>query len=158
MRWICSYLADRSQYVVHVLNGEKSSTCKVISGVPQGSVLGPLLFLIYINDSVHSTVLDGNSITLYADDMLLYRVISTSQDFELVQQGIDNIGNWVADNNLHLNSDKCKFMVVSRCRSRGVSIPTLNLYGQLLEKVFEYKYLGVVLHVTTLSQHSLTKQ
>ena len=70
LRWICSYLTDRSQRVV--LNGESSPSCKTISGVPQGSVLGPLLFLIYINDSVEETKLDGNNITLYADDMLLF--------------------------------------------------------------------------------------
>ena len=100
LRWICSYLMHREQYVV--LNGERSATCKVNSGVPQGSVLGPLLFLIYINDSVHSTALNGNNITLYADHLLLYRVIHNVQDCEHVQQGINNVGRWVDENNLHL--------------------------------------------------------
>ena len=76
LKWICSYLTDRSQHVV--LNGVSSPTCKILSGVPQGSVLGPLLFLIYINNSVEETMLDGNFITLYADDMLLFRVIRSS--------------------------------------------------------------------------------
>ena len=143
VRWIYSYLIDRKQYVV--LNGERSATCNFISGVPQGSVLGPLLFLIYINDSVCSTVLDGNCISLYADDMLLYRIIDSSQDFDCVQQGIDNIGRWVAENDLHLNSAKCKFMVVTRRRTKGNPIPELLLYGQPLERVSEYKYLGVIL-------------
>ena len=142
VRWVYSYLIDRKQYVV--LNGERSATCNVISSVPQGSVLGPLLFLIYINDSVCSTVLDGNCISLYADDMS-YRIIDNSQDFDCVQQGIDNIGRWVAENDLHLNSAKCKFMVVTRRRTKGNPIPELLLYGQPLERVSEYKYLGVIL-------------
>ena len=104
LRWSCSYLTDRSQHVL--LNGESSPICKTISRVPQGSVLGPLLFLIYINDSVQETMLDGNYITLYADDMLLFRVIHSAEDFIHVQKGIDNIGNWVRGNHLKLNSNK----------------------------------------------------
>ena len=71
LRWICSYLMDRKQYVV--LNGKASTTCSATSGVPQGSVLGPLLFQIYTNNSVYSAAIDGNCIILNADDMLLYR-------------------------------------------------------------------------------------
>ena len=143
LRWICSYLMNRKQYVI--LNGEKSSACNATSGVPQGSVLGPLLFLMYINDSIQSTALDGNHTTLYADDMLLYRVINCPPDFINVQQGIDNIGRWVAENDLRLNSAKCKVMLISRRRTKGNQMPMLHLYGQPLERVFEYKYLGVVL-------------
>ena len=143
LRWICSYLMDRKQYVV--LNGERSATCNVTSGVPQGSVLGPLLFLIYINDSVQSTILDGNCMTLYADDMLLYRIINSSQDFRYVQQGIDNVGRWVTENDLSLNPTKCKAMIVTRRKSKATPVPVLQLYGEALERVFEYKYLGVIL-------------
>ena len=88
LRWICSYLTNRKQFVV--LNGAKSTTCQVMSGVPQGSVLGPLLFLVYINDSIERTRFSGNTINLFADDMLLFRIINDAHDMELVQQGIDN--------------------------------------------------------------------
>ena len=98
-----------------------------------------------INDSIQSTALDGNHTTLYADDMLLYRVINCPPDFINVQQGIDNIGRWVAENDLRLNSAKCKVMLISRHRTKGNQMPMLHLYGQPLERVFEYKYLGVVL-------------
>ena len=100
---------------------------------------------MYINDSIQSTALDGNHTTLYADDMLLYRVINCPLDFINIQQGIDNIGRWVAENDLRLNSAKCKVMLISRRRTKGNQMPMLHLHGQPLERVFEYKYLGVVL-------------
>ena len=64
LRWICSYLTNRKQFVV--LNGEKSCASQVVSGVPQGSVLGPLLFLVYIKDFVEATERDGNTFNLFA--------------------------------------------------------------------------------------------
>jgi len=71
---------------------EKSDPLPVLSGVPLGSVIGPLLFLIY-TDGVKTTPLSGEShLTLYADDMLLYRPITSIADFALLQQGIDSMG------------------------------------------------------------------
>ena len=137
LRWICSYLTNRKQFVA--LNGAKSTTCQVMSGVPQGSVLGPLLFLVYINDSIERTRYSGNTINLFADDMLLFRIINDAHDMELVQQGIDNVSDWVEDNNLCLNSTKCKFMIISKLRNRGVQNPTLMLHNNPLERVTEYK-------------------
>ena len=108
-------------------------------------MLGPLLFLLYINDSVEATQCDDNTITLFADDMLLYRVINNAQDFEVVHQEINDVGDWVVSNNLCLNAGKCKFMVISRLKSRGTQVPTLEHNGYQLENVLEYKYLGVTL-------------
>ena len=137
---------NRKQFIV--LNGEKSHTCQVVSGVSQGSVLGPLLFLVYINDSVEATQCEGNTITLFTDDMLLYRVINNTHDLEVVQQGINNVGKWVDSNNLSLNPTKCKFTVISGLRSRCIQVPTLLLNGYELKKVLEYKYLGVILTIS----------
>ena len=67
LRWVCSYLTARCQKVV--IGGEDSETIPVISGVPQGSVLGPLLFLIYIDDVARVPLSEGTSLVLYADDM-----------------------------------------------------------------------------------------
>ena len=69
---------------------------------------------------------------------------------ELVQQGIDNVSDWVEDNNLCLNSTKCKFMIISKLRNRGVQNPMLTLHNNPLEQVTEYKYLGIII-TSTLS-------
>ena len=106
LRWIVSYLSDRSQYVV--LNGERSPTHTVMSGVPQGSVLGPLLFLIYINDSVLQPLSVGSAMNLYADGTLLYRVITSPDDYVKLQHDITTIASWVDQNNLTLTAKNSK--------------------------------------------------
>ena len=74
-----------------IINGE---TSQVISGVPQGSVLGPLLFLIYIDDITSLQLSEGTKLSLYADDMLLYKTISSDTDYVELQQDIDTIHQW----------------------------------------------------------------
>ena len=82
------YLCDRRQYVG--VNGQSSATSSVVSGVPQGSVLGPLLFLIYINDIANVELNDGG-LLLYADDVLLYHPIRCRDDYIYLQQDIKHI-------------------------------------------------------------------
>ena len=82
LKWIHSYLTNRRQCVV--LDGAKSSVLSVSSGVPQGSVLGPLLFIIFI-DGVEGATVFNSSVVLYADDMVLYRTIQTHEDYSLIQ-------------------------------------------------------------------------
>ena len=87
----CSVLSLPLSIVYVTIEGDKSSTAKVTSGVPQGTVLGPLMFLLYINDI-------GNDITskirLFADDSLLYLAISTKDDCKRLQQDLDRMVNW----------------------------------------------------------------
>lgn len=142
LRWLFSYLHNRKQFVV--LNGQQSSVSHVTSGVPQGSVLGPLLFLIYINDLPSVQLTPGTQIVLYADDILLYRDISCHSDYSSIQHDIDSISAWVESNHLTLNKNKCKYMVVSRLVTRNVPPPrALMLSDHALERVSSYKYLGV---------------
>ena len=87
--WIQSWLTQRVQRVV--VNGSHSTWLSVESGVPQGSVLGPLLFLIYINDIVKDI---SSNLRLFADDCLLYCVITSEEDSALLQNDLNTIFTW----------------------------------------------------------------
>ena len=141
IKWICSYLTNRKQHVI--INGESSPPSSVISGVPQGSVLGPLLFIIYINDLAEIKLSSGSHLTVYADDILLYKEISDYNQFNLLQNDIDAIAKWVTDNHLKFSTSKCKFMLVSTKRNLGLPYPTLSIRDSPLENVDSFKYLGV---------------
>ena len=116
--WVSNYLTSRSQQVV--VDGATLDPLPVISGVPQGSVLGPLLFVIYINDITTVTLTTASQCVLYADDVVLYQPISCPADFANIQIDIDEIQCWSNENLLTLNSAKCKYMLISRRR-----LPTL---------------------------------
>ena len=91
LQWISSYLCCRKQYVV--VEGASSSTTSVRSGVPQGSVLGPLLFLTYISCVADLGFSDGTLISMYADDIFLWKPIKCSNDYVYLQTDINNISN-----------------------------------------------------------------
>ena len=93
-----------------VVGGESSLDTPVLSGVPQGFVLGPLLFLVYID--VSDILSDGSTLDIYADNMLLYKPVKSIEDIHL-QMDIDCISGWVDCNKLTLNPNKCKTMVIS---------------------------------------------
>ena len=126
-----------------VIVGDSSPDSPVLSRVPQGSVLGPLLF-IYI-DVVSSLKLSENTVlNLYADDMLLYKQIKCSEDYQQLQLDIDKISSWVESNHLSLNPAKCKTMLLSR--KRNLSYPPQFLLNKVpLEQVETFKYLGVLI-------------
>lgn len=90
--WLSSFLHGHSQQVV--IDGAKSSVCKTISGVPQGSVLGPALFLVYINDIPINI---QSEIRLFADDILLYRTIKTLNDHKILQEDLNKVGRRLVD-------------------------------------------------------------
>jgi len=142
LSWLHSYLAERKQHVV--VGGESSPDSPVLSGVPQGSVLGPLLFLIYIDDVSSLELSEGSVLNLYADDMLLYKSVKCSEDYQQLQFDIDKISAWVDRNLLSLNPVKCKTMLLSR--KRNLSQPPQFLLNETpLEQVESFKYLGVLI-------------
>lgn len=147
VKWINSYLIDRSQTVK--MDSFTSTRIAVLSGVPQGSHLGPLLFSILINDIVnviHSKVL------LYADDMKIYREISTVLDCTQLQQDLENISEWCSLNKISLNISKCKF--ITFCRKKTVLNYNYKINGSNLDRVQEILDLGVLLdHKLTFKLH-----
>ena len=118
------------------------------SGVPQGTILGPILFLIYIDDIVKANISKGSTLVLYADDILLYRPICTSEDYFFLQRDIHSISNWVSTNKMTFNTSKCKSMLISRKRTHCLPTTLLHLNGSPLETVSTFKYLGVLVSST----------
>ena len=141
LKWLTDYLSGRSQFVV--VSGAKSLPSPVLSGVPQGSILGPLLFLIYIDDLSHVNLLSSPRLHMFADDVLLYQVIDSVKDFVSVQENINTIWEWSQQNALTLNPTKCKFMMILRKKNSLLPPAPLHMGGQLLECVNSYKYLRV---------------
>ena len=91
LNWIRSFLIGRNQRVV--IEGKESSPTKVLSGVPQGTVLGPLFFLVYIND-ISKGLSEGTKLKLFADDSLLYRIIKNPSDSAILQKDLDTLQIW----------------------------------------------------------------
>jgi hypothetical protein len=136
--WIKAFLSNRRQRVR--VNDLFSEWVKVLSGIPQGSILGPLLFIIYVNDLVDAC--DSSSeLYLYADDAKLYRCISHQSDQYLLQQDINKLNDWIKRWLLKLNIDKCKIASYGR----HISLDTnYNIDNVKIEKVNTIKDLGVV--------------
>ena len=107
--WLENFLEDRKQGVT--LNGKMSFIAQVLSGVPQGTVLGPILFLIYINDL--AGVSKYSTCRFFADDTRLSKHITFSSDMSLLQDDLNNVIDWSTSNNMVLNENKFEFMSFS---------------------------------------------
>ena len=104
-----SFLNNRKQSVR--INGSTSSWTSVTSGVPQGSILGPLMFLLFVNDIPQ---IISSNIMLFADDTKLWRLIKSIDDVNILQEDLAKIIEWSQKWKLHLNVKKCKYMAISR--------------------------------------------
>ena len=142
LQWISNYLSDRSQYVC--VDGVSSCCLPVVSGVPQGSVLGPLLFITYIND-VATCISSGSNVNMFADDIALYRIIKTAADYVHLQEDVDATSECIQEKDLQFNATKCKTMLISRKRLNMITPPQIILNGVVLDRVQSYKYLGITL-------------
>uniref|UniRef100_A0A803KBH9 Reverse transcriptase domain-containing protein n=1 Tax=Xenopus tropicalis TaxID=8364 RepID=A0A803KBH9_XENTR len=133
--WIENWLQDRVQRVV--VNGTFSTWNKVLSGVPQGSVLGPLLFNLFINDLGEGIM---SNVSVFADDTKLCRPVNSIQDVTSLQQDLDQLAIWAAKWQMRFNVDKCKVMHLG-CKNMQAPY-TLN--GTALGKSIMEKDLGVL--------------
>jgi len=125
-----------------------SSWLPVTSGVPQGSILGPLLFLLYVNDIPNLPFSKDSHLMMYANVLLLFKPISCQQDLSTFQCDVNLISQWTLQNHLSLNCNKTKYMLISRgrpgsCACSYFNSPIIYVYNNQIERVHQYKYLGV---------------
>ena len=138
--WLKSYLSDRKQFVS--INVYNSDLMPVIYGVPQGFVLGPLLFLIYIND-LHKTILYCK-VHHFADDTnLLHTNKSVKNLNKLVNHGMKQLNNWLSANKISLNVKKSELVIFKPPRKVLSDEIKIKLTGKRLYPSNSVKYLGV---------------
>ena len=134
------YLLERFQYVDY--SGICSKKLPITRGVPQGSVLGPLLFLIYINDL--PTVSGIFNILMYADDTTLFCNFDNIRNENTINNEINNIYKWLCSNKLFLNVSKTKYMCF-HTSNRIVIYPKLKMNNFTIDRVTDFKFLGLII-------------
>ena len=159
LKWFRSYLSNRKEFILY---GEFKTEMKIVKcGVPQGSILEPSLFLIFVNDLSHSTkVLDT---VLFADDKNLFSSDNNIKTlFETANQELSQINDWFLANKLSLNVEKTKYMLFHKCTDQEnipLKLPLLQLNSNIIEKENSLKFLGVILdeHLTWKKQIQLVE-
>ena len=141
---IKNYLSDRKQ--ITIINGTKSDEISISCGVPQGSILGPLLFLLFINDL--PDVIKGSRIKLYADDAVLYTANKDLKSTIKIQtKNNEAIINWCNKNKLTLNASKTEAMWLTGNLKLDTENFKIKIYNNEINYVDSFKYLG--LHIDT---------
>lgn len=135
--WFNCFLTNRRQFVE--LGDNKSSLRTVSCGVPQGSILGPLLFLIYVND-IKDIGLKGE-VFMYADDLAMVYNDESLQNMEnVINEDLLKLGLWVRNLKLTINTNKTKYMLFNQ---EAISTINIEYKGRLIEKVQQFKHLGL---------------
>ena len=155
LQWIASFLSNR--FIRVVANGLTSKMLPITAGVPQGSVLSPLLFLVYIND-LPSFLPRSVKIGMFADDIVIWKIPQKSKkdvrgdvsNSKILQSALDKVGEWSHKWRVLFGFDKCNVLLfhVAHRKNFPPPFPSLTLCGQSLQFVKEYTYLGLVLNET----------
>ena len=149
LKWFHTFLTNRRQRVV--INGYSSGWSQVLSGVPQDSILGPLLFILYIND-LPSAVL--SPMKIFADDVAMYCPIRSTADCDAFQRDLDLIASWCSKWQMRLNVSKCDLLCISN--KRLPSKPSYYINNHNLKWVSSVKYLGVFVDNKLLWNHQIS--
>ena len=136
--WIQNWLADRTQVVV--VDGEQSGPVPVTSGVPQGSVLGPCLFLFFINDMAEKL---QSTVRLFADDTIAYLAVDSQCDAMALQHDLDLLAEWEQTWQTEFHPDKCQVLRVTNKHHQNITQHDYILHGDTLSVVDDVKYLGL---------------
>ena len=137
-----SYLTNRKQYVE--INNTQSTKNDITVGVPQGSILGPLLFIIYINDIIHSSTVFR--FIIFADDKTLYTTLNTQEDInDILNDELVKINNWLKVNKLSLNVAKTKVMLFHMPQKRIINL-RLKIAGSNIEFIDNFNFLGITIN------------
>lgn len=139
LRWFASYITNRTQKVV--VNGYVSELVTVTSGVPQGSILGPLLFLLYVNDI--SRCFAHSKFLMYADDLKVFKNIESEADCLMLQADLDRLTEYCNSNKLILSLPKCTF--ISFTKKKSIINYNYQLNSVRLKRVTSIRDLGVTL-------------
>ena len=152
--WFKSYLSDRKQYVS--VNGSNSSHLNITCGVPQGSVLGPLLFLIYINDlPLSSSKLD---FYLFADDTNIYYEAESLHHLQnVVNKELKKVKLWLDVNKLSLNIDKTNFIIFKSPQHSAPETVSIKIGNLPIKQTCYVKFLGVLLDENLSWKYHLTE-
>ena len=137
--WFVSYLSDRKQRVI--VNGKTSDWVNVKSGVPEGALLAPLLFSLFINDLPEA--ISSSECIMYADDVKLYRQIRSISDCDLLQSDLNSLFKWSSDWHLKLNAQKCLTFTITLKKSPVSRTYFINTSP--LRRVAEVRDLGILL-------------
>ena len=138
LQWFDSYMTGRQQRVTVL--GATSEPLPICSGVPQGSILGPALFLIYVNDL--PDVVERSHIAMFADDAKIYHQIKAPDDAACLQSDLDRMDGWATDAGLLFNESKCKAQRVTRKKKPVVTDYTIK--SKVVETVETERDLGVL--------------
>ena len=153
LAWFRSYLSNRKQYVF--VNNENSSMLNIRCGVPQGSILGPLLFLIYVNDITNTS--PTLSFFMFADDTsILFSHKDISELTKILNSELINISSWFKCNKLSLNISKTNFMQFQTVHSHTDHQYSIEIDNKPLERKDSIKFLGIIIDKNLTWNHHLS--